>query len=303
MIVRDEEKFLEQCLNSAKEFVDEIIIVDTGSTDRTISIAEKFTNGIHQFEWCDDFSKARNESLKYAAKDWILVLDADETIESRDFLKIKQAINSEAKAFRLNVVNLTRSGNKIFRLVRLFRNREGFQFRNKIHELIDESIIEKGHNIKELDAAIIHYGIIKSDEEKLKKKAESYISLILKQLEEDPDSPRFNHQAGNAYLQLGDLDSALTYFQKTASINPKYKLIYSDIGQIYFKKGMLKEAIAYYTKSAELNPDNPSPFNNLAVLYGLAGEMDKARQTITELMQRFPENKAVKENYRRIMNS
>ena len=73
MIVKDEEQFLEQCLSSVKDLVDEIIIVDTGSTDKTIDIAKKFTNNIHNFKWCDDFSKARNESLKHATKDWILI--------------------------------------------------------------------------------------------------------------------------------------------------------------------------------------------------------------------------------------
>ena len=76
MITKNEEFFLEQCLNSVKDLVDEIIIVDTGSNDKTKDIARKFTDNIFDFEWCDDFSAARNESLKHATGDWILVLDA-----------------------------------------------------------------------------------------------------------------------------------------------------------------------------------------------------------------------------------
>ena len=93
MIVKNEEKFLEQCLNSVRELVDEIVIVDTGSTDKTKEIAAKFTNKIFDFQWCDDFSAARNESLKHATGDWILVLDADETIAWKDLSEIRKLID------------------------------------------------------------------------------------------------------------------------------------------------------------------------------------------------------------------
>lgn len=303
MIIKNEQEFLEQCLNSVKELVDEIIIVDTGSTDNTINIAKKFTDNIHSFQWCDDFSKARNESLKHATKDWILILDADETIDKSDLAKIKQALDSDDKAFRLNVVNITKTGNEIFKLVRLFKNNEEFYFKNRIHELIDDSISEKSIKIRDLDAKILHHGLLQKDEAAIKNKISTYISLILKQLKEDPKNPRYTYQAGRAYLQLNDLDSALKYFKQTASLNPNYKLIYSDIAKVYLKKNMIKEAIESYKKSAELNPNNPSPPNNLAVLYGIAGQMDKAKQLIEELIKKFPDNEAIKTNYNRIINS
>jgi glycosyltransferase involved in cell wall biosynthesis len=303
MIVRDEEKFLAQCLDSAKDFADEIIIVDTGSKDKTVEIAKKYTDKIYFFEWCDDFSKARNESIRHAAKDWILFLDADEVIEKEDFAKIKQAIKSDVKAFRLNIVNITGSGDKVFGLVRLFRNNEGFYFRNRIHELVDDSITEKGFEIKELDARIMHYGLLNRDESAIKNKIKMYISLVLKQAEDTPDNPRYAHQAGMAYMQLNEFELALKYLKQAAELNPHYKLIYSDIAKVYLKKGMVKEAVESYKKSADLNPDNPSPLNNLAVLYGINGETGKAKEILSELVRRFPDNEAVKVNYKRLMNS
>ena len=81
MITKNEENYLEQCLDSAKEIADEIIIVDTGSTDKTKEIAKSFGAKIVDFKWNEDFSEARNESLKHATKEWILVLDADEEID------------------------------------------------------------------------------------------------------------------------------------------------------------------------------------------------------------------------------
>ena len=108
MIAKNEEKYLEQCLNSVKGLADEIIIVDTGSTDRTKEIAKKFSAKIFDFKWIDDFSAARNESLKHAAKDWILVLDADEMIDKEAVKAIKDFIkNNEYDAFSFIQKNYT----------------------------------------------------------------------------------------------------------------------------------------------------------------------------------------------------
>ena len=81
MIIKNEERSLDQCLNSIKDIADEIIIVDTGSTDKSIEIAESFNARIYHFDWIDDFSAARNESIKYANYNWIFLIDADEVLD------------------------------------------------------------------------------------------------------------------------------------------------------------------------------------------------------------------------------
>lgn len=81
MIVKNEERFLPGCLESVKGLVDEIVIVDTGSTDGTKKIAESCRAKIIDFKWCDDFSAARNESLRHVTGDWVLYLDADERLD------------------------------------------------------------------------------------------------------------------------------------------------------------------------------------------------------------------------------
>ncbi|SFX69304.1 Glycosyl transferase family 2 [Thermoactinomyces sp. DSM 45891] len=89
MIVKNEEKNLENCLSSVKDLVDEIVIVDTGSTDRTKEIARKWTDRVYDFEWINDFSAARNASFQYATKDYIFWLDADDVLESKEIEKFK----------------------------------------------------------------------------------------------------------------------------------------------------------------------------------------------------------------------
>src|SRR3990167_6711291 len=95
MIVKNEERYLDQCLNSVKDLADEIIIVDTGSTDRTKEIAKKFNAKIFDFKWTDDFSAARNESIKHATKDWILVLDADEVLDEEGKKMIREIVDGK----------------------------------------------------------------------------------------------------------------------------------------------------------------------------------------------------------------
>ena len=97
MIVKNEEKVLKRCLDSVKDIVDEIIIVDTGSTDKTKEIAKKYATKILDFKWVDDFSKARNYSFSQATKDYILWLDADDIITKENKKKIMNLKNTIAK--------------------------------------------------------------------------------------------------------------------------------------------------------------------------------------------------------------
>ena len=98
MIVKNEEKVIERCLRSAKNLVDEIVIVDTGSTDKTKEIVHRYTDKVYDFKWCDDFSKARNFSFSKATKEYILWLDADDVILKEDremFISLNVNVNKE----------------------------------------------------------------------------------------------------------------------------------------------------------------------------------------------------------------
>ena len=109
MMVKDEERYLEDALLSAKDWVDEMIVVDTGSTDRTVEIAKDCGAIVSHFEWPNDFSKARNETIKRSNGDWVVILDADERFRGdhpqrvRDLLKPTSAWPYQA--FMLNIVN------------------------------------------------------------------------------------------------------------------------------------------------------------------------------------------------------
>ncbi|QTD43524.1 glycosyltransferase family 2 protein [Sporosarcina sp. Te-1] len=143
MIVRDEEEVLERCLRSVHDLVDEIIIVDTGSTDRTKQIAKSFTDSIFDFEWIDDFASARNYSFLQATKEYILWLDADDVLLESDrkaFRELKEQLDGTIDRVTMPYhLTTDQSGNVSYSLRRnrIVRKDAGFQWFGKVHEYLE----------------------------------------------------------------------------------------------------------------------------------------------------------------------
>jgi glycosyltransferase involved in cell wall biosynthesis len=283
MIARDEEKLLERCISSVRDFADEIIIADTGSKDRTAEIAKKYTDNVYNFEWADDFSAARNFSISKATKDWILVLDADETIAEDDMKKLKELIQeSDADAYRLIQRNYSYStkGNPVpgdyapasgYRsyfpsvLTRLFRNK-GYKFSNKVHELVEDSIKGK---IVNSGIAIHHMRDDSKDRDAL------YIRLCEKQIQDEPESPKPYYELAKIHSSRKEYPKAIELFRKSISLlgNTKglliHKLVFLDIGEACFKSGDYRNAVLYLDKAIEHEPGNCGPyFYKALVLHG-----------------------------------
>ena len=137
MITKNEEKFLDQCLNSIKNVADEIIIIDTGSNDKTVQIAREHGAQVGFFEWCDDFAAARNISIAQASGDWILILDADEELCIDSVDKMPSLLSQkDVSLYRIAIQN-QKTGTKSTNYVpRLFRNIAGLLFMGRVHETI-----------------------------------------------------------------------------------------------------------------------------------------------------------------------
>ena len=200
MIVENEAAMLESCLNSVKNFVDEIIVVGTGSTDNTRSIARDHGANIIRHKWQEDFSAARNESLRHACGDWILFLDADERIDPDSTPIIEEIIkNNDVEGFRFEFINYIEDGSKTIKssLLRLFRN-NGYHFSGKIHEQIEHEISKKGI-IKQVSVVVHHLGYL-SKVQANKKKASRNLSMLQNALVQSPHDPYIRFQLG---LSLG----------------------------------------------------------------------------------------------------
>jgi len=164
MIVRDEEKYIGGCLESAMPCVDEIVVVDTGSKDRTVQIAESYGARIFHYQWNDDFSSARNEALKKAKGDWILSLDADEILKPDAPQIIRRAVaNNTYCGYSLPFINPVDDGQEVYcQMVRLFINNPDIRFRYLIHEQIIPDLNHyakrTGKLLGKLDAMVVHLG-------------------------------------------------------------------------------------------------------------------------------------------------
>ena len=179
MIVKNEEKHLERCLTSVKDIADEIVIVDTGSEDKTVTIAESFNSSVFHFKWANDFSAARNFALSKCQCDWILYLDADEELNPDSLDELRSIINQKPAAVNCIVKSLTADRTKygLMKYPRLFPNYKMIKFEGKVHEQIQTSLDKNGVPLIDSKIEIIHYGYILNDD-CANKKLERNLALL-----------------------------------------------------------------------------------------------------------------------------
>ena len=149
---------------------------------------------------------------------------------------------------------------------------------------------------KKINVVLHHFGSLKN-ENLINEITEQYSKLILQELKENPENERYNYQAARMFLGQNDFSNALKYFEKTAKLNPSYKLVFSEIAKIYLHMNDKNHAVEYFKKSMEHNPDNPSPANNLAVVYMSVGKFEQAKKILKEQLMKHPDNEALKYNY------
>lgn len=219
MIVKNEEKYIQQCLESALEIVDEAVIVDTGSTDNTIDIINKnFKKNVKviNYQWENDFSAARNVSLSHATGDWILILDADEKISCDKAKLLEKLDRPDNVAYIIPIYNFQSSGNIDYStcMIRLYKN-EGCRYEGAIHEQI---MFNDGLQTKEvLDKGIckiFHYGYLKSSFDR-QGKIERNINIIKSEIAKNPKSAFHWYNLGVMKMIEHKYDDAINHFIKS----------------------------------------------------------------------------------------
>jgi len=289
MIVKNEEANLPRCLASVRDAVDEIVILDTGSTDRTLEIAEEFGAKIHHFEWPNDFSIARNQSLKYVEGDWVLVLDADETLVENIAPILRQLIQED----QYLVINLVRqeigASQSPYSLVsRLFRKHPGIYFSRPYHAMIDDSVEqvlrqEPHWQIGTLqDVALLHEGYrpgVIAERGKFAKAQAAMESFLTTH----PDDPYVCSKLGALYLDQGEVDRGRALLElglQSEQANPSvlYELHY-HLGLAYTRLKNPAKAESHYREAIE-QPVLPmlqiGAFNNVGNLLKARGDLPSA---------------------------
>lgn len=308
MIVRNESFYIENCLNHHKQLVDEIIVVDTGSTDNTKELCTALGAKVYDFEWCDDFSKARNESLKHATRDWILVLDADELISARGMSQILALTNQNDRKTcylltqrhycnRINSETLPvmneypeyERGMKYFyesSIVRLFPRENDLFFSYCVHEMIETQAVNARYRIVPSDILIHHYGQISSTH---KDKTKYYIELGLKKAKENPEDSKTFYELGLQFNSIGEHAKAAEYFAEAYQLN-NISEIACEEGSAYLNDKKFNSAEQSYVKAIKLNRYNPFAYVGLSHVYLQTDQLEKALIAIESAISLSPKN-------------
>lgn len=286
LIVKNEASVLPRCLESVRTLVDEIVVVDTGSNDRTIEIALGYGARVHHFTWIDDFSAARNESLRYAGGEWILYIDADEVVDAANAVKIHQVITREdimAVTVRQCIPqqedNIATSYYSEY--CRIFRRHPDIRFEGAIHEQILPSVERLGGMVLRSDI-VVHHWAYAIDAVKKQKRAERNLRCLLAEIERVPDDPFLYLNLGMTYRELGQRDASIEALHRTLSKdggNMKRELVgqaHLTLAKIYLEEENTTKAAYHAQKAGVFDPANPLPDYLLATLAVTEQQYEKA---------------------------
>ncbi len=305
IIALNEELTLPKCIRSAKSIVDEIVVLDTGSTDKTVAIALENGAKVYNYEWNNDFSAARNEALRYVTGDWVLVLDADERLTP----KIKSHIQQTIEMDEYIMVNLLRheigAAQSPYSMVsRLFRKHPDIKFSRPYHAIIDDSVIEilqkePDWQIGHLsEVAILHEGyteaVINQQNKTTKAKAAMEGFIV-----NHPNDPYVCSKLGGLYIENGKLAEGIELLErgiasKQANMDLMYELHY-HLGIGYTRAGDIRKAVSHYQaaiKQVVVPILKLGAYNNLGSLLKSLGDLQSAKSAY-EMTIRIDPNFAV----------
>lgn len=223
MIVRDNERTILPCLESIRPFVDEMIVVDTGSRDATPRLAEQAGARVFYFPWCDDFSAARNESLRHARGEWIFWMDSDDIIDPECGRRLRElAYRTEDPNLLAYVAQVrcpaegqdARFEATVVDHVKLIRNRADLRFEGRIHEQILPAIGRAGGVVAWTDIFVTHAGYDHSPAGQQRKRERDFRLLHL-ELAERPEHPFTLFNLGMTHADFGEYDQAVDYLNRS----------------------------------------------------------------------------------------
>lgn len=288
IIAKNEERYIEGCLQHLKPFGFEIIVTDTGSTDRTKEIAEKYADKVLDFEWIDDFAAARNFCAEHSTNNWILALDCDEYMNTFDYKNIRiltQKLPRCVGQFPLKNLVTTSEGIQRYTVdsVTRFYNKKRYKWMNPIHEqlvLIDDPTkIE--YTCFNMPTEIIHHGYNISPEEMVEKQLRN-LRLLGKQLERDPRDSYTWFQIGQSQFVLTNYDKAVNAYEMSLSLEENteryfMEILVESLSKAYLNVHRAQDAVNLLLKYAD-------SFKTAKYIFALAGAYQENQQIIQSLM-------------------
>lgn len=243
MMIKNEERYLDTTLKSLDPLMNniksELIILDTGSTDRSVEIAQKYTDKVYFAKWNDNFAQMRNISIGYAKGEWILILDADEELVDYENLLnfFKNGVYKKYNSASIELTNIMSEDKKLFNkasIVRLFKKDKEFRYEGAIHE----QPIHKEPIFKDV-ANFNHYGYMYKNEEVKQKKLNRNEKNLLSELKIKPNNPYIYYQLAMNYSAFGEKKEALSYMEKSYEMYNKlgttYSYVSSGLAKLYLE--------------------------------------------------------------------
>ncbi|AZR73366.1 hypothetical protein BBF96_08205 [Anoxybacter fermentans] len=285
LIVKNEEKNLKRCLTSIQHLADEIIVVDTGSTDNTVKIAKEFKAKVFFFPWIEDFSAARNFAINQAQGSWIFFLDADEELKMVDkkyWQSLIQATDKEA--YFVQIVNCGDGGKHHYirnLALRFFKRKTGYYYKGRIHEQILPQILQTQplSAIGTSRLEVIHYGY-SADVVAEKAKIERNVKLLQLELKNNPKDPFMRFNLGIEYHRLGEFQIASWHFKTALELlNPNisyYPYLILRLGMSLIDAGDFYGSIKVLKDGCEEFPDYTDLYFFLGEIYFNSGFYEQA---------------------------
>ncbi|MDY6939989.1 MAG: tetratricopeptide repeat protein [Cyanobacteriota bacterium] len=299
-IAKDEEAILGRCLQSVVGVVDEIIVLDTGSRDRTPQIARQFGAIVGEFTWGDDFAAARNAALEYVTGDWVLVLDADETLIRDIVPQLKAAIAAE----NCLLVNLLRrevgAAQSPYSLVsRLFRRHRDIFFTRPYHASIDDCAQTLLHRephwqVRQLDGVAINHDGYQPGSIAAKGKSDRARRAMEGYLAKHPDDAYGCSKLGALYVWEGNLSKGIEYLERglaTATESPVLYELHYHLGIARTRLQQGDRAKQHYQAAIAIDIAPPlkiGAYNNLGNLLEAQGKPIEAAQVYRTVVQIDP---------------
>lgn len=273
MMVKNESKYLEQCLKALQpirnEIESELIIVDTGSTDNTIEIARRYTDKVYFHKWTNNYSEMRNICIGYASGEWVFILDADEIMEDcSDFISFFQGGKAdEFGAASVVVKNFMYENNeKMFNIgaiPRLFKKYDGLKYCGIIHEQP-----KYREPLFDMKTVLLHYGYVQTDKDLMRKKYKRYVPLLEKELRLDPNNLYYWYQLSSSYSMYDENQKAIEAAIKAYEI-AKNKGVLRSAAYVYVRLAFAYCARNDYQKIEEICREGIGYFDTVIDLYFL----------------------------------
>ncbi len=311
MIVKNEAGNLAGCLDSIAGVTDEIVIADTGSSDETMSIAARYGARIIEIPWRNDFAEARNRAMARAAGDWILHLDADEMVDPEGARKIRALVDADGNGADAIEVTLANYCNDIrawrwapvkaqdvyakgyagyikVGLLRLFRNRRGYEYREPVHENITESVLERNGTIRAEPIVIHHYGY---DQQlpRAKEKREAYVNIARAKTRQYPAAPKAWHDLSELETAAGNNEAAETAARKALDLDPNHIGAATTLCNLLLNRGDLEEPREIFERFEAAGITPPHVLLTLGAIACRQGRLHEARAKLETVVANVPD--------------